>query len=444
MTKKTVAIKKAGTKKLVAPTKKKELPKSNTKPKAKAKKVGETVNNKKLAPAKSSKTTTKTTKKVIKKSPPQKEVIKSKPKVVTKVLPKPKTKATKEVVKPIAKGKNVKQSIVQKAITKKEIKPTSKSTPSKTTPSKTIASKTTSSKTVDAKKNNVAKKASVTKTTSKKAEKAIQTKPVILAPPVATIAQIPDKKPKIKNVLISQAYPENGKSPFLDIAVKWKLKVDFRSFIQVEGVTAKEFRRLRINIPEFSAIIFNSRNAIDYFFKLCEEMRVKLSQDTKYFCTSEAIALYLQKYIHYRKRKVFYEYPNKTLFEILNKHKENEKFLYPCSIDRKDDIPNFLQQKKFNYAEAPIYQTIPSDLSDLKSIRYDVIIFFSPVGIKSLMHNYPDFVQEDRRIGGFGQVTHDAVRESGFRLDIVAPSNVAPSMAQALENYLRESNGKPA
>jgi uroporphyrinogen-III synthase len=430
MTKKTVAIKKAGTKKLVAPTKKKELPKLETKPKAKAKKVGETVKNKKLAPAMATKSKTKP----VPKTAPQKAVVKSKTKTVTKALPKAKIKSPKEVAKPIVKSKKVKQPIVQKPISKKEVKPKTKSVPAKTTPVKAASTK----------KIKEAKKVTATKTSLKKEKKVVETKPVILAPPVVIAPQIPDKKPKIKNVLISQAYPENGKSPFLDIAVKWKLKVDFRSFIQVEGVTAKEFRRLRINIPEFSAIIFNSRNAIDYFFKLCEEMRVKLSQDTKYFCTSEAIALYLQKYIHYRKRKVFYEYPNKTLFEILNKHKENEKFLYPCSIDRKDDIPNFLQHKKFNYAEAPIYQTIPSDLSDLKSIRYDVIIFFSPVGIKSLMHNYPDFVQEDRRIGGFGQVTHDAVRESGFRLDIVAPSNVAPSMAQALENYLRESNGKPA
>lgn len=440
MTKKTVATKKAGTKKLVAPTKKKELPKLETKPKAKAKKVGETVKNKKLAPAKAIKSKTKSALK----TSPKKAVVKPKTKLATKALPKAKLKAPKEVAKPVSKSKNIKQPVVKKPISKKEVKPKTKTTPVKTTPTKSASTKTAPTKTASTKKIKEAKKVVVTKSSSKKEKKVVETKPVILAPPVVTLPQIPDKKPKIKNVLISQAYPENGKSPFLDIAAKWKLKVDFRSFIQVEGVTAKEFRRLRINIPEFSAIIFNSRNAIDYFFKLCEEMRVKLSQDTKYFCTSEAIALYLQKYIHYRKRKVFYEYPNKTLFEILNKHRENEKFLYPCSIDRKDDIPNFLQNKKFNYTEAPIYQTIPSDLSDLKSIRYDVIIFFSPVGIKSLMHNYPDFVQEDRRIGGFGQVTHDAVRASGFRLDIVAPSNVAPSMAQALENYLRESNGKPA
>lgn len=254
-----------------------------------------------------------------------------------------------------------------------------------------------------------------------------------------------DTKGKVRNMLVSQPFPENGKSPLLDIGQKYKIKVDYRSFIQVEGVDVKEFRRQRINLPEYTAIIFNSRNAIDYFFKMCEELRVKLSQDTKYFCVSEAIALYLQKYIQYRKRKVFYETPQKSLFDILNKHKDNEKFLYPCSKDRKDDIPNFLASKKFNYTEAYIYQTVPSNLSDLTSIKYDMIIFFSPVAIKSLFHNFPDFEQEDRRICTFGQVTHDAVKDAGLRLDIVAPTPSAPSMAQAIENYLRsigmKSNG---
>ena len=169
-------------------------------------------------------------------------------------------------------------------------------------------------------------------------------------------------------------------------------------------------------------------------------MRVKLSQDMKYFCTSEAIALYLQKYIQYRKRKVFYDQPGRSLFDLINKFKDTEKFLYPCSKDRKDDIPNFLKEKKVNYAEAYIYQTIPSDLSDLRNIKYDMIVFFSPIGIKSLFHNYPDFIQDDRRIGGFGQVTWDSIGEAGLRLDIVAPSPSAASMAQAIENYLKESN----
>ncbi len=253
---------------------------------------------------------------------------------------------------------------------------------------------------------------------------------------------IADPKNKVKNLLISQPFPENGKSPFLDLGLKYKIKVDFRSFIQVEELGAKEFRRLKINIPDYTAIIFNSKNAIDYFFKLCDEMRVKLSQEMKYFCVSETIALYLQKYIQYRKRKVFFETPQKTLFEILLKHHGTEKFLYPCAKDRKDDIPNFLSSKKFTYVEAFIYKTVPSDLSDLTEIKYDMIIFFSPVGIKSLFYNFPDFEQDDRRIGGFGTVTQDAIRDSGLRLDILAPTPQAPSMAQAIENYIKTIHSK--
>ncbi len=415
MAKTTVALKKKSVKKEMAPIKKKEVAKSSKQPLAKGK-------NEKVSEAKS-----KFAKSVAKK-----------PLVKTKTA---KKKAISKTVGTVKKSQAVKtknevaakSSLKSKKIVAKKSAPAVKKAVLKAPISNKLKAKPAEKKGL--------------KPITPKATKAIKevkikaSKTTIEVPAPIVVKQIPDKKPRIKNVLISQAYPENGKSPFIDIGVKWKLKVDFRSFIQVEGLTAKEFRRLIINVPDYTAIIFNSRNAIHYFFKLCEEMRVKLSPDMKYFCTSEAIALYLQKYIHYRKRKVFYEYANKTLFEILNKHKDNEKFLYPCSKDRKDDIPNFLSSKKFNYSEAFIYQTVPSDLSDLKSIKYDVIIFFSPVGIKSLMYNYPDFKQEDRRIGAFGQVTHDAVKAT-FRLDIVAPSPVAHSMAQALENYLKESNGK--
>ena len=424
MAKTSVALKKKSIKKAIVPTKKKEVAHSKPQPKQKAKsKVSkaETVKvtsskakKAAISPPKASKKAAATISKSKKLPSKKATVIKSSPKKKQELI---KTKAGSKPISLAAESKKAKKATPKPIarITKKVVK--------------------------SEKKAPTAKKAVKSEKIAPIEKKAIKKAPIEL--PIAELPkQTPDKKPRIKNVLISQAYPENGKSPFIDIGNKWKLKVDFRSFIQVEGLTAKEFRRLRINVPDYTAIIFNSRNAIHYFFKLCEEMRVKLSPDMKYFCTSEAIALYLQKYIHYRKRKVFYEYANKTLFEILNKHKDNEKFLYPCSKDRKDDIPNFLATKKFNYSEAFIYQTVPSDLSDLKSIKYDVIIFFSPVGIKSLMHNYPDFIQEDRRIGAFGPVTHDAVRAT-FRLDIVAPSPVAHSMAQALENYLKESNGKP-
>lgn len=450
MAKTSVALKKKSIKKAIVPTKKKEVAHSKPQPKQKAKsKVSkaETVKvtsskakKAAISPPKASKKAAATISKSKKLPSKKAAVIKSSPKKKQELI---KTKAGSKAISLAAESKKAKKAtpkpiarITKKVVKSEKIAPIVKKVV-KSEKLAPIAKKVVKSE----KKAPTAKKAVKSEKIAPIEKKAIKKAPIEL--PIAELPkQTPDKKPRIKNVLISQAYPENGKSPFIDIGNKWKLKVDFRSFIQVEGLTAKEFRRLRINVPDYTAIIFNSRNAIHYFFKLCEEMRVKLSPDMKYFCTSEAIALYLQKYIHYRKRKVFYEYANKTLFEILNKHKDNEKFLYPCSKDRKDDIPNFLATKKFNYSEAFIYQTVPSDLSDLKSIKYDVIIFFSPVGIKSLMHNYPDFIQEDRRIGAFGPVTHDAVRAT-FRLDIVAPSPVAHSMAQALENYLKESNGKP-
>lgn len=450
MAKTSVALKKKSIKKAIVPTKKKEVALSKPQPKQKAKsKVSkaETVKvtsskakKAAISPPKASKKAAATISKSKKLPSKKATVIKSSPKKKQELI---KTKAGSKAISLAAESKKAKKAtpkpiarITKKVVKSEKIAPIVKKVV-KSEKLAPIAKKVVKSE----KKAPTAKKAVKSEKIAPIEKKAIKKAPIEL--PIAELPkQTPDKKPRIKNVLISQAYPENGKSPFIDIGNKWKLKVDFRSFIQVEGLTAKEFRRLRINVPDYTAIIFNSRNAIHYFFKLCEEMRVKLSPDMKYFCTSEAIALYLQKYIHYRKRKVFYEYANKTLFEILNKHKDNEKFLYPCSKDRKDDIPNFLATKKFNYSEAFIYQTVPSDLSDLKSIKYDVIIFFSPVGIKSLMHNYPDFIQEDRRIGAFGPVTHDAVRAT-FRLDIVAPSPVAHSMAQALENYLKESNGKP-
>lgn len=258
----------------------------------------------------------------------------------------------------------------------------------------------------------------------------------------AKVNEVPIDYPRVKRILISQPEPENGKSPFYDIGEKFKAKVDFRSFIEVKGVTTREFRRLRINLNDFSAVILNSRTAIDHFFAISEALRHRVSQDLKFFCTSEAIALYLQKYTQYRKRKVFFETSTKSLFDILKKHKENENFLYPCSNIRKDDIPNYLKANKFKFQEAILYNTVPSDLSDLVSLKYDLIVFFSPMGVTSLFHNYPDFVQEDRRIAGFGKVTQDAINEAGLRCNIIAPAPDAPSMAQAIENYLLKVQGK--
>ncbi len=447
--KRTVVNKKAVKKALVAKAKPKKTlvaaPKKSSKPLPKKGTQAAKKSTKKVAqPAKSTKKVAqpaKSTKKVAK--PIAKSKVVSKKSTSTAKSKAPKVSSSKKVVSsnikskvkansPILPSKKNSKKASAKVVDKKNV--VTKAKPAKPANKLTqIATKAPISKA----ETNVIQVENIQKKERKNAKKIVSTIPV--PKPIASNLP-PDKKPKVKNILISQPYPENGKSPFLDIAQKWKLKVDFRTFIKVEGLSAKEFRRLKIYITDYSAIIFNSRNAIDYFFKLCEEMRVKLSQEMKYFCTSEAIALYLQKYIQYRKRKVFYDQPGRSLFDLINRFKDSEKFLYPCSRDRKDDIPNFLKEKKVQYAEAYIYQTIPSDLSDLRNIKYDMIVFFSPIGIKSLFHNYPDFIQDDRRIGGFGQVTWDAIADAGLRLDIVAPSPVAASMAQAIENYLKESN----
>jgi uroporphyrinogen-III synthase len=220
------------------------------------------------------------------------------------------------------------------------------------------------------------------------------------------------------------------------------VKIDFRPFIQVEGVSSKEFRQQKINILDHTAVIFTSRTAIDHFFRICEETRVTVPDDMKYFCISEATAFYLQKYIVYRKRKIFHstgKFPD--LVEVIKKHKQ-EKFLVPLSDIHKPEIPNLLTKAKVKYTKAILYRTVSSDLSDLKDIDYDVLVFFSPSGIKSLLQNFPDFKQNNTLIASFGPATAKAVKEAGLRLDIQAPMPQAPSMTAALEMYIKKHNKK--
>lgn len=245
---------------------------------------------------------------------------------------------------------------------------------------------------------------------------------------------------KVKTILISQPQPNSGKSPYAELAENNNLKIDFRPFIQVEGVTAKEFRQTRIRILEHSAVIFNSRTAIDHFFRLAQEVRTTIPDTMKYFCISEATAFYLQKYIVYRKRKIFYA--NGTLNDLLDtmkKHKE-EKYLLPLSDIHSQEIPRLLDANSFKYTSAVLYHTVSSDLSDLQDVNYDIIVFFSPSGIKSLFHNFPDFKQNKTRIASFGANTAQAVREAGLNLDIEAPTPEAPSMTMALEQYIKNAN----
>ncbi|MTI19515.1 uroporphyrinogen-III synthase [Fulvivirga sp. RKSG066] len=246
---------------------------------------------------------------------------------------------------------------------------------------------------------------------------------------------------KVKSILVSQPKPSDENSPYFKLAEKYNLTIDFRPFIQVDPVSIKEFRKQKIDILNHTAVIFTSRNAVDHFFNICEELKVEMPADMKYFCISEQTANYLQKYIVIRKRKIFTGHRTAAeLIEILKKHK-NEKYLFPCSDIRKDDIPDFLSNNGFNYSEAIIYRTVASDLSDLENVYYDILAFYSPSGINSLLVNFPDFEQNKTRIAAFGPTTAKAVRENNLVIDIEAPLPNAPSMTGALELYIKKANG---
>lgn len=252
---------------------------------------------------------------------------------------------------------------------------------------------------------------------------------------------VPDqRKRKVKSILVTLPKPDTDKSPFYELAKKYNLKVDFRSFIHVEGVPAKDVRKDKINLSEFTAVIFTSKNAVDHFFRICEEMRYEVSTELKYFCISETIALYLQKYIQYRKRKIFFGKQTATdLAEVLKKH-TTEKFLYPCSDVAAEETQKFLQDNGYDYKSAVLFRTVCSDLSDLAEVFYDIIAFFSPSSIQSLYKNFPDFKQNNTRIAAFGTSTHKAVQEHSLILDIPAPTPLAPSMTMAIEQYLKQAN----
>lgn len=249
---------------------------------------------------------------------------------------------------------------------------------------------------------------------------------------------------KVKKVLVSQPKPSSDKSPYYEIAEKYGVQIEFRPFIKVEGLSAKEFRQSKISISDFTAIIFTARTAIDHFFRLCEEMRVNIPDTMKYFCTTEAIALYLQKYIPYRKRKIFHgltgHLDDPQFVASLVKHKK-EKFIFAVSDVHNDDA-NILDANNINYTKAVMYRTVSNDFGPDEPFDYDMLLFFSPAGITSLLKNFPKFEQNDIRIGCFGASTAQAVKDAGLRLDIEAPSVKAPSMTAALDNYLREEQKK--
>jgi len=249
------------------------------------------------------------------------------------------------------------------------------------------------------------------------------------------------KADAVRSILISQPEPENSKSPFSSLAEKYKIKLDFQPFIQVEGVDSKEFRKQRVAILDYSAIIFTSRNSIIHFFRICDEMRITMPAEMKYFCKSEAIALYLQKFIQYRKRKVFFANGKQDDFQnLIAKHKDSLKFLLPSSNVAKGHLASFLKEIEADYTVSIFYKTVATDLSHLEQIFYDMIVFFSPSGLKSLYENFPEFKQNKTRIAAFGSSTAKAVQESGLRLDVEAPTVKAPSMTMAIEQYIRSAN----
>lgn len=244
---------------------------------------------------------------------------------------------------------------------------------------------------------------------------------------------------KIKTILVSQPKPE--RSPYYELEEEYDLQIDWRPFIHVEPVESKEFRKQKVYISEFSAIILTSKNAVDHYFRVCEENRVKIDPDMKYFCLTESIANYLQKFILYRKRKVFYG--KRTILDLkpaLTKHKKKEKFLLPCSNLGAKHVCEFLDANGFDWRDSMMYKTVSSDLSDLTDVTYDVLVFFSPLGIKSLFENFPDFQQKETRFAVFGNSTTKATEDHGLRVNIKAPAPDTPSMTAALRHYLKQSN----
>lgn len=251
---------------------------------------------------------------------------------------------------------------------------------------------------------------------------------------------------RVKKILVSQPAPTSDKSPYFDIAKKYDVDIVFRPFIKVEGLTAREFRQSKINLSEFTAVIFTARTAVDHFFRLCEESRVDIPDTMKYFCTSESVALYLQKYIVYRKRKIFFGLSGKLddpqLLQALNKHSK-ERFLLPVSDVHKSDKPEF-EKGKITYTKAVMYRTVSNDFQPGEAFDYDMLIFFSPAGIASLKKNFPEFDQEKEqiKIACYGAATSKAALDAGLKLDISAPTPAFPSMPAALDAFMRESKGK--
>ena len=245
----------------------------------------------------------------------------------------------------------------------------------------------------------------------------------------------------IKKILISQPKPTSEKSPYYDIANQFGVELDFRPFFKIEGISSREFREQKISLLAHTAVVFTSRHAIDNYFKLAKELRFTIPEDMKYFCLIETVALYIQKYVQYRKRKIFFGATGKIedLIPSIVKHK-TEKYLVPMSDVHNDDVKNLLDKNNIQHTEAVMYRTVSNDFTPDEEFDYDMLVFFSPAGVTSLKKNFPDFNQKEIKIGTFGSTTAQAVRDAGLRLDLEAPTVQAPSMTAALDMFIKENN----
>lgn len=375
-----------------------------------------------------------------------KKVIDNKKKKVVKTAPKTIAKKTE---KPVEKKANAKKPAVKKAAAVKA-KPIAKN------PTKPVAK----TKTEIAKKPVKAAIKSIVKPIKVSEKKAEETPNVKEATPIAKISSkhskkitVPEKplpvitnpaklKP-VKTILISQPKPELGKSPYIDLANEYKLKIDWRPFTHVEGISAAEFRKQKIYIEQYRCIIFTSRIAIEQYFRICEEMRVKINEDNKYFCLSEAIALYLQKFIQYRKRKVFFgDGKLPKLMEVILKHREDGKYLLPCSDLKDKALADTFQKHGIPYTEAIIYKTVASNLNDLSDVKYDMLVFFNSSAIDSLYTNFPKFTQDETRLAIFGNTTAETVLNRKLNINVFAPTPENPSLLDAIKKYIISANKK--
>lgn len=397
-------------------------------------------------------------KKAIVKKAPVKKAIKKLAKKSGAVSAKIKKVSSKKA--PLKKTE-LKKSAAKKVVSKKKIvksPPVKKATVKKTAAKKLTAKKTSSTHQVVKSKSAVLpisktkkvivseplipEKKTVALSTEKNVKIGVKTKKqlITIAPqPIIEVSAFP--KNKVKTLLISQPKPESDKNPYYELSKKYNLNETFRQFIKIEGLPVKDFRAQRIDILEHKAVILTSRMSVDHYFRMCNEMRVTVPESMKYFCINEATAYYLQKYIQYRKRKIFFGHQTiQDLVDVIRKNRE-EKFLLPAADVQKEQICDFLDAINIKYTKAVMYRTVSADLTDIKSLsEFDVLVFFTPAGIRSLKHNFPSFVQGNTRIACFGASTANTLLKNGYRLDIYAPNPKNPSMSGALDSYIKEAN----